>query len=281
MIVDAHCHVWPVWPYPRTPGAPPIDPIEHGSARRLAVEMDAAGVGHALVVAAEMGPQPVPDTEHIAELVRAEPDRWSLLADLDSRWSPAYHEGGSAERLRGFADRLPLLGITHYLADEPDTWFDAGDADAVGRILADRGLILSLHAPPAWHDRVAAWARRYPEVPILLHHQGLVTDAEELAGLLELATAPSVHVKVSGFPYVAGAEEPPYPAVFERLRRILDAVGPDRMLWGSDFPVTPERGIGYRRALDLVREGLADLGGPAFDAILGGTASRLRDKVRA
>ncbi|MDE0041992.1 MAG: amidohydrolase family protein, partial [Candidatus Poribacteria bacterium] len=39
---------------------------------------------------------------------------------------------------------------------------------------------------------------------------------------------------------------------FQTYRRIYDAFGPDRLMWGTDFPWVL-RNIGYRPALELFR----------------------------
>lgn len=243
--------------------------------------MTDAGVAHAFLVAAQIGTPPTADNAYVAGQVDADPTRFSMFLDLDSRWSDNYHDGGTAERLRALGSQFPLLGVTHYLADEPDDWWGSPDADALGTLLDETGLALSLHAPPVWHRAVAGWAERHPSVAVLLHHQGLVHTDDEATVLATLASAAGVRVKVSGFSYVSAGEQAPFAAAFGRLRRTLDAFGPDRMLWGSDFPVSPERGIDYRMSLDLVRDGFADLGADDLAAILGGNALRLRDRIAA
>jgi L-fuconolactonase len=49
----------------------------------------------------------------------------------------------------------------------------------------------------------------------------------------------------------------PYPHndTHEMVRRIYDAFGPERLMWGTDFPHVLKAG-GYVRALELVRNEL-------------------------
>lgn len=277
MIVDAHCHCWASWPYPRAAAAPPIDVARHGSAERLLSALREAGVDRALVVAAGIGDPPQDDDAYVADAASRNPELLSWFADLDSRWSPRYHDGHATDRLADV--RHPsLVGVTHYLADSADGWWESPDAEELGDSLAARHLALSLHAPPVWHPSVAGWARRHPDVPVLLHHLGLAADAAQLSALLGLAAVPSLHVKASGFPYVARGTGPGFPTAIDGLRRIVDAFGPARVLWGSDFPVSPEHGVPYAAALDLVREGLAGHGLDVVAAVLGGSASALFDR---
>lgn len=243
--------------------------------------MTEAGVDHAFLIAAQIGTPPTADNAYVAKYVDADPTRFSMFLDLDSHWSDSYHDGGTTERLRALSAQFPLLGVAHYLASEPDDWWSSPDAYALGRLLDETGLVLSLHAPPAWHSAIAAWVLRHPSIAVLLHHQGLVRTDDETVALATLAPAPGVRVKISGFSYVSPDEQAPFTAAFGRLRRTLDTFGPDRMLWGSDFPVSPERGIDYHMSLDLLRDEFADLGADALGAILGGNALRLRDRIAA
>lgn len=276
MIIDAHCHAWPRWPYPRAADAAPIETDRHGSIERLRAAMTDAGVSRALVVSANIGDPPIDDDSHVAAAADEDPDALSFVADIDSRWSPTYHDGRMAERVRALPEDATRIGVGHYLADRADGWWDSPDAEGLGRALAERGMLLSLHAPPPWHPAIGEWARRHPDVPVLLHHLGLVRDEDELAGLLSLADASSVFVKASGFAYVdpegAGAS---FPTGIRVLRTVLETFGPNRVVWGSDFPVSPEYGIDYGRALVLVRDVAMGFGAQACEAVLGGTMAAL------
>lgn len=276
MIIDAHCHAWPRWPYPRDEAAAPIDVDGHGSIERLRTAMTDAGVSRALIVSANIGEPPIDDNAYIAAAARRHHGALFFVADLDSKWSPAYHDGRMAERVRALPDDPRRIGVGHYLTDHPDGWWRSPDAAGLGHALAERGMLLSLHAPAPWHPAVGGWARRHPEVPVLLHHLGLVGDEQELAGLIALADVANVFVKASGFAYVdpQGADSS-FPAATRRLRAIITAFGPDRVAWGSDFPVSPEYGIDYGRALELVHDVAAEFGALACEAVLGGTMAAL------
>ena len=104
-------------------------------------------------------------------------------------------------------------------------------------------------------------ARLFPRMPILLHHYGYVGPRSEgTPGALQLVTAaaacPNIFVKVSGMGNVAGPGDA-YP--FERLRWItrslVDAFGPSRLIWGSDWPVS-SRWMSYEQTLSLADDGM-------------------------
>jgi predicted TIM-barrel fold metal-dependent hydrolase len=72
--------------------------------------------------------------------------------------------------------------------------------------------------------------------------------------VLALAELPNVYVKVSYFPEVA--HEPyPFTAVWRYFEHLYDRFGPDRLIWGSNYP--PSRSAcSYRESVDFVREAL-------------------------
>lgn len=275
MIVDAHCHAWPRWPYPVDPGTPRIDVDRHGAVDRLRAEMSSAGVGQAMIVCADIGEPAADDNAYVAAAAAMHPTVLTYVADVDSRWSATYHDAHMDRRIRALPEDPRLVGITHYLADAVDDWWTSPAASRMAEALAERGLLLSLHAPAAWHAAVGTWASEHPHVPVLLHHLGLAREEREISVLLSLASVPNVCVKASGFAYTAPGEGPEFASSGRRLTRIVEAFGPDRVLWGSDFPVSPERGIDYARSLELVVSALAGFGEGARDAVLGDTASAL------
>ena len=99
-------------------------------------------------------------------------------------------------------------------------------------------------------------AARFPGINILLDHlNGLPLDPEKQAPLIEatirLAKYPNVHVKVSN---VQGKSQVDYPFAdtYDLIQRIYDLYGPQRLLWGTDFPGVMAK-CGYANAVELVR----------------------------
>lgn len=284
MIIDSHAHAWQRWPY----DASVPDPATRGSAASLRYEMDRVGVDHALLVAAGIGAgDPRTDNsgnnEYALAAARSHPGRFSVLLDVDSRWSVHHHQPGAADRLRQLlddADRACALaavaGITHYLEDQDDGWLDSEEAVALVSLVAtDGGRLVSLHARPAWFAGLGRLADRCPHAQFLLHHQGHVDadDPDQIKALVALADHSNVVVKVSGFYYLTQpAWDFPYPdrRVFELLLREF---GPARLVWGSDFPVSRSH-LTYRQSLEVVRS-RSGLDGLAVDAICGDTLAGL------
>ena len=89
---------------------------------------------------------------------------------------------------------------------------------------------------------VSGIVARFPRLTLIVDHIGMrqppmdVTDDPpfaRLGELLDLARHPNVHVKLCGLPSMS--REPfPYRDTEPALRRIVDAFGAGRLLWGSD-----------------------------------------------
>ncbi|MHA4816154.1 amidohydrolase family protein [Streptomyces aculeolatus] len=280
MIIDAHCHVWRRWPY--TPDVP--DPRRRGSVRALLYEMDQANVDRALVVCARIGGTDRrtanPDNNHfVAAAVTRHPDRLAAVVDVDSRWSAEYHRPGAADRLAAAVTATGAVGVTHYLANEDDGWLQTDEAKEFFRRAAALGLIVSLHAPPCWLRPLADLVSGVPDVPVLLHHQGLVTPGSpafraDMQALEALAGVGDVYVKLSGFHYLTDRPwDFPYRDTRAVIRALLAAFGPGRLVWGSDYPVSRPH-LTYRQSIEVIREH-ADLDRTDLDAVLGGTMAHL------
>jgi predicted TIM-barrel fold metal-dependent hydrolase len=99
-----------------------------------------------------------------------------------------------------------------------------------------------------------------------------IDQPDELKKLLALAKFPRVFVKISHL-WSLSKQEYPYKDTHDLVKRVCDAFGPKRVMWGTDWPMV-EKYCSYAKALALYRDVL-DF--PAEDRrwILGGTALKL------
>jgi predicted TIM-barrel fold metal-dependent hydrolase len=278
MIIDSHTHAWETWPY--EPAVP--DPASRGRVDQLLWEMDRNGVDQAVVVCARIDHNPG-NNDYVAAGVRRYPERLIQFADVDCSWTDSYHRPGGADRLAAAADAYGLKGFTHYLKGDID-WFETEDALAFFTVAAERRLIASLALGPEWQPALRRLARRFPSVPFLCHHMAGARAAEaggphepgaQLAEILRSAEVPNIYVKLSGFHYVSHVSwNYPYSDTLPVVRRLYESFGPDRLCWGSDYPVVRFH-MTYRQALEALRTHCAFI--PAADQakILGGTLQRL------
>ncbi|WP_255702338.1 amidohydrolase family protein [Roseomonas sp. OT10] len=107
--------------------------------------------------------------------------------------------------------------------------------------LGAHGLALDLLMNPHQSEEVAALAADFPDQIFIVNHCGTPNDrdAEGIArwkrGLALMAARPNIALKLSEF---AGyATDHSLPALRDTLRCCIDAFGPGRCLFASDFPV--------------------------------------------
>jgi L-fucono-1,5-lactonase len=273
VIVDAHVHLWDVDRNPQpwiTDAASPL-------ARTLGPEqlrplLADAGVDAAVVV---QGACLDSDTDYLFE-VAAEQEwigavtAWVDLLDRRSAEARLEHLGRTG-KLRGIRHLVQMEEDEHWLLQQPVLESLA--------LLEQLGLILEVPVEfPHHFADVRALAARFPGLRIVVDHLGkppLGTDRMSAweEKLCALAPFENVFAKVSGLNTAlrspAWDEDDLRPA-FEVA---VDAFGPGRLLWGSDWPVALLNGT-YERVAAATRALVASAGADA-EAILGGTARRL------
>ncbi len=277
MIIDSHVHLWRYdavdyhW----------IRPEERAIQRdfllpELHAELDHAGVDGVIAVQAR---QTLAETRALLAHAGASPRihgvvGWAPLAD------PAI--GGQLDQLGSLG---PLVGVRHVVQGEPDDGFL--DRPDIARGLAEtsrRGLAYDLLVHGHQLPRAIRCADAHPELRCVLDHVGKPrcrpatgsarATAEAFTqwsrDLRELARRPNAWCKLSGLAYEAG---PQWSAAGLRpyLDLAVEAFGPRRLLFGSDWPVCLVHAT-YRSWLEAVRTTIAALSRDERASILGAAA---------
>ncbi len=279
-IIDSHCHAWRYWPY-----QPPVpDPESRGLVEQLLFEMDQNGVAQATIVCARIDHNP-DNNDYIAESVRRHPNRLYQLADVDCSWTDTYHAAGAARRLIETVERYHPVGFTHYVKSNDDgSWYLSDDGLSFLSVAAERRLIASFAIPPRLQTVLRQLAERFPSVPFLCHHMGTARAAEPppyplFKEILASARLPNIFVKMSGFHYVSRqAWEYPFADCEWIVRGLYEHFGPDRLCWGSDYPVV-RRAMTYQHALEAFRTHCEYIPEDHRRQILGGNLRRLLDQT--
>ncbi|MEM6644958.1 MAG: amidohydrolase family protein [Bacteroidota bacterium] len=179
-----------------------------------------------------------------------------------------------------------LVGVRHVLHDEPDDDYMLRDDFNRGiRALQAHDLVYDILIFERHLPQTLAFVDRHPEQPFVLDH---VAKPRIAAGELEpwrthiraLAERPNVTCKVSGM--VTEADWANWKP--ETLRpywdTVLDAFGPSRLMFGSDWPVCLVAS-GYARWAQTVRTWIADLSADEQAQIMGGTAAQVYGRTIA
>ncbi|WP_103255520.1 amidohydrolase family protein [Tabrizicola aquatica] len=128
-------------------------------------------------------------------------------------------------------------------------------------------------------------SRACPDQVFILDHCGVSDIAGgdwEMweAGVATVAAHPNVFVKLSGITAYCAPGTATVATVQPYVKRLLDLFGPDRMLWGSDWPVV-DLGAGLPGWIDMTGELLAGLSIADRRAIGHKTARRVYRLPRA
>jgi L-fuconolactonase len=133
-----------------------------------------------------------------------------------------------------------VAGLRLFAVSPGSSWVHTGKADEAFDAAARSGLPVVLTVFEHQLPPLASSIARYPTLPIVLDHCAFPSlDGPRIHGgspLLGLTTAPNVTVKVSS--HVLLAVTPPG-APSELIDDLLSKFGPDRVMWGSDWPQTP------------------------------------------
>jgi predicted TIM-barrel fold metal-dependent hydrolase len=164
---------------------------------------------------------------------------------------------------------------------------DAGVADL--KLLSAHGLSLDLVGGLEVLSAAARLAQRIPDLRIVIDHlagvriDGQAPPADWRRDLRAAAQHPHVFAKVSGLVEGTGRTDGSAPADIEFYRPVLDAVwesfGPDRLLYGSNWPVS-ERFAPLSRVQQIVTDYFAVKGRETTEKIFAGNASAVYRWVR-
>ena len=99
----------------------------------------------------------------------------------------------------------------------------------------------------------------FPDTPVVIDHLARVGMAgpvseNDVRALCALARYPRVKVKVSAF-YALGDKKPPHLDLVPFIKRVYEAFGAKRLMWGSDCPFQVQSET-YADSISLVRDRL-------------------------
>jgi len=274
-VIDAHHHVWDL----AVREQPWLDHEELAPIRRTFTLDDLRPAAVAAGVTGTVLVQTV--------TVAAETPELLLLADTDPLvagvvgWTDltapnAYAEIASLQARRG---GRYLTGIRHQVQSEPDKdWLRGADVVAGLRAVAAAGLAYDLVVLPHQIPAATYAARAVPDLVFVLDHAGKPAIGggglgSWRADIAEFAAQPNTVCKLSGL--VTEAPLGAVPAAFAEVAHVvLEAFGPDRVMFGSDWPVCL-LASDYAGVLTLARLLVAGLSAAERNAVFCGTAARV------
>ncbi|QKS21964.1 amidohydrolase family protein [Curtobacterium sp. Csp1] len=232
-----------------------------------------------------------------------------LAALVDGARPGGVGPGGAGPGARGADSGPRLVGIRHQAHDEPDPgWLARPEVVRGVRAVAAAGLAFDLLVRAREQAAALALVDAVPEGRFVLDHAGKPAIADEprttrpRAGepcaaelraasahpdrgpgdpgpadawrsrMRDLAARPNVVVKASGLLTEAGPDWRERP-VHRYIRETVEHFGPDRTMWGSDWPVSTLV-ADHAAVLATTQAALDDLSPTERDTVFAGTATR-------
>ncbi|MBL9122340.1 MAG: amidohydrolase family protein [Planctomycetaceae bacterium] len=253
LAIDAHVHVWTpdTEAYPLAAGFR-RDEMKPASftPEELFRHARPAGVGRVVLIQMSFYGF---DNRYMLDMLAQHPGVFSAVAVIDDS---AADPASEMSRMAGLGAR----GFRIYPRNAPpDRWLEGPGMQAMWRAGAKQNLAMCCLVNPEALPAIDAACAQHPETPVVIDHfarigiDGTIRDAE-IAQLCRLARHPRTAVKVSAF-YALGRKQPPYHDLLPMTRRLLDAFGPERLMWASDCPfqVVDQP---YAASIALVRDGM-------------------------
>jgi len=275
-FVDAHCHFWDGarLSYPWLAEVPaiagPHTPAE------LTTAADARMPSQIVFVEADADPrQAREEVRWIDELAAREPRIAAIVAQV------AVDRGADTDTaLAALAGHARVRGVRHIIQGhpEPDYCLRPAFMDGVRRV-GERGWTFDLCVK---HPQLAACVglvRACPGTSFVLDHAGKPdirrgTLDPWRVHIAELARLPNVVCKLSGLVTEADPATWTPAALRPYVDHLLRCFGPERLLFGSDWPVV-DLAASYGRWLDTALDFLAPLSAGERAAVLAANARRI------
>lgn len=272
LIVDAHQHFWDPsrveYPW-LARNYPQLD--KQFGFDDLAPHLAAAGVSATVLV---QSADSWADTEFMFEVASAHSEVAGVVA-----WVPLDDPPAAAQLLEELSKRELFCGIRNLIHDREDPdWVLRPDVDEGLSLLESSGLPFDYVAVLPRHlEHVPTLCERHPALRVVIDHLAKppvgAGPMEPWKSLIERAgQSGNVYAKVSGLYPPPGR---PVPAKRDDLRPVFDhalsVFGPDRLMFGSDWPVCEVAG-GYEGVVGALLSLISELDERSRTAVVSGTA---------
>lgn len=188
--------------------------------------------------------------DYLLEVGRRYPDRFFACGLCEFR-KPGFLDEGVALIDKGFkgiaipAHRLPL-------GKDDRVWLNSPEMIALFKLMEKKGIILSITLADG-DTQVAEMKeviQECPDLKIAIGHFGMVT-VDGWMEQIKLASSKNVMIESGGITWLFNSEFYPFKGAVKAIREASDAVGIEKLMWGSDYPRTITA-ITYRMSYDFI-----------------------------
>ncbi|MEY9844125.1 amidohydrolase [Streptacidiphilus sp. MAP5-3] len=275
-VIDAHHHVWDLTVRDQDwITGPELAPLRRNfDLDELRPQAQAAGVDATIVVQTVCVPEETPE---LLALAAGDPLVAGVVGWVDLT---APDVADALAVLREGPGGTHLVGIRHQVQGEPDPeWLLRADVRRGLLAVSAAGLAYDLVIRPEQLPAATAAAAGLPTVTFVLDHLGKPPIAQSepepwARRLRAFAALPNTVAKVSGLPTEADWNTWTTAQLRPWTDTALDAFGPQRLLFGSDWPVCV-LAADYARVVRAARELTAALSPAESAAVFGGNAARV------
>lgn len=266
-LIDSHVHVW--INHPKYPWAPETTspPSKDATVEMLLQNMDANGVEKTVLVQVIYYRW---DNSYTADCLRRYPDQFEAVCRVNP------HAPNAADDLSFWVSQHGFRGVRLSPSVGPEgDWIADGTTDVIWRRARELRVPMTLLTSIQRLSDIQKMAAKFDGLQVVIDHVAWppLDQPELLPLLLALHSNPHIYLKISGMWHVS-KQEYPFRDAHDTWKRIYQTFGPQRLMWGTDWPVSQSR-LTYDQALSLIREELDFLTESDKEWILGRTALQL------
>ena len=262
MIIDAHAHLWlnvdtvvngsaihPLEPNrsrslffgEERQMLPPYMTDGQNTAERFLSNMDYAQVSAAVITQEFIdGLQ----NSYLEQVQRQYPDRFFCFAMAEFR-KPGFLDEAKSLIRSGFRGiKIPAARLPQQFLNE--------EFMQLFRWMEQQNIILGIELADgdAQVGQLEEIISECPQLKIAIGHFGMVTRPNWMSQI-RLARHENVFVESGGITWLFNDEFYPYPSAIKAIKEAADAVGMEKLMWGSDYPRTITA-ITYKMSYDFV-----------------------------
>jgi L-fuconolactonase len=247
-IVDSHTHVWvrdPKYPWAKETTEPP----NYDATPEMLIEkMRANGVECAVIL------QVIHyrwDNSYLADVLKRYPKIFQGVARVDPE-NPA-----ARDHLSHLVEDQGFRGVRiSPAANATGDWISGPLMPPLWKRCESLKVPLVILAPATRIPEVAKLIDRFPGLTVVIDHMAdsPLDQPKLLDPLLALKRYPNVFAKIT-HTWTLAKQPYPYRDSFAQVKRIYDAFGPQRIMWGTDWPLI-QRYTTYEKILALYRNEL-------------------------
>ena len=250
-IIDPHVHVWAIdrsYPFAKETKNPPA---EEATPEMLLSLMRENNVSNTVII------QVIHyrwDNSYLRDVLKKYPGKFHGVARVNPEDPAAPDTLSKLVREDGFR------GVRLSPNDSPaGDWIKGPLMPPLWKRCNDLKVPMTILAPATRMPDIAALCDKFPDLTVVIDHMAdcPIDRPDLLLKLTALKRYPKVFVKIS-HTWAVSKEGFPFRDAFPMVQSLYEAFGPQRLMWGTDWPVS-KRHASYAQTLAVVRDAMTFL----------------------